>query len=214
MDTVAFPAFERHRYPPMLGPLEAVPAGTPAWAERLGLRILHAIEHTGEFGVDKLMPWVTLALDADPQPWSIWPEDRPCLTPDRYFQYAAGTDCESIAKLVAAYYGENHSLVRRLRRSNAEGEAIIAEENKQAGINLRSDTTKVNDRGANYLLRRLARDRPDILAAYERGEYATPTAAARAAGIKVGPTPLEALHRAWRKATPDDRATFLAKVVG
>lgn len=37
--------------------------------------------------------------------------------------------------------------------------------------------------GAAYLLRRLARDFPDILIAYERGEYRSVRAAAKAAGI-------------------------------
>lgn len=36
-----------------------------------------------------------------------------------------------------------------------------------------------------YLLRRIARERPDILEAYERGEYSSTRAAAKAAGIVI-----------------------------
>lgn len=207
--------FERHQYPPMLGPLEAVPVGTPAWAERLGLRILNAVETTEQHGVDRLIPWIEMALGAKQKPWQVgWPEDRPRRTPDQYLKYVAGVDCISIAKLIAAYRGETDPLVRRLLRSTAEAEAEIAHENKLGGVSLREDTTKVRDdrNTTGYWLRRLAREAPDILARYERGDFKTATAAARAAGFKVGPTELQKLHRAWRHATPEQRASFLAEI--
>jgi hypothetical protein len=46
------------------------------------------------------------------------------------------------------------------------------------------------------------------LAAYERGEYKTVLDAARAAGIKVGQTPLQILRRAWNRASSEERAMF------
>ncbi len=209
-------SFERHQYPPMLGPLEAVPAGTPAWAERLGLRILNAVETTGRYGVDRLIPLVEQALDAAEPPWNMFPEGRPCRTPDRYLRYVAGVDCDSVAKLIAAYKGEDDPLVRKLRRCTAEAEKVIAEENKrggQGGVLLRADSTQLprGSTNASYLLRRLARDHPDILAGYERGAFKTPTAAARAAGIKVDVSPLTELRRAWKRASPEEREAFLAE---
>ena len=207
-------SFERHQYPPMLGPLEAVPAGTPAWAERLGLRILNAVETTEQHGVDRLIPLVEMALEAEEKPWNIFPEGRPCRTPDKYLRYAAGVDCVSIGKLIAAYKGEDDQLVRKLRRSTAEAEAAIADENEKRGkADPRGDSPRL-DRGKTtaHLLRRLSRDHPDILAAYERGEFKTPTAAARAAGIKVDTLPLTKLRRAWKLASPDERETFLAEI--
>lgn len=207
--------FERHQYPPMLGPLEAVPVGTPAWAERLGLRILNAVETTEQHGVDRLIPWIEMALGAKPKPWQVdWPEDRPRRTPDQYLKYAAGVDCISIAKLIAAYRGETDPLVRRLLRSTAEAEAEIADENKLGGVSLQKDLPRVGNEGptAAHLLRRLAREAPDILARYERGDFKTATAAARAAGFKVGPTELQKLHRAWKRASPEQRANFLSEV--
>lgn len=59
------------------------------------------------------------------------------------------------------------------------------------------------------LIGRLKRDHPDILAGYERGEFKSAAAAARAAGIKVGPTPLQSLRRFWKAASDEERAMFL-----
>ena len=91
--------YEHHEYPPMLGALEDVPPGTSEWAERLGLRIRHSVDRVEEQGVERLIPWIEMALDADPPPWRIWPAERPCLTPDGYFKYAACISCASLVKL-------------------------------------------------------------------------------------------------------------------
>lgn len=61
---------------------------------------------------------------------------------------------------------------------------------------------------AEYLVRRLKRDAPEIAAALGRGEYRSARAAAIAAGIKRVPTALEACLRAWRKLTPEERQRF------
>jgi hypothetical protein len=55
--------------------------------------------------------------------------------------------------------------------ATAEAEAVIADENEARGkADPSDDITRVTERGtsAAYLLRRLAREAPDILAAYER----------------------------------------------
>lgn len=203
---------QRHKYPPMLGPLEDVAAGTPEWAERLGLRIMHGVERIEEQGIERLIPWIEMALNTNPAPWQTWPLERPCLTPDGYFRYAASIDCASLSKLVAAYKGDNDLLVRRLQRATAEGERQIADQNKRGGVDLRSDATKVGDRGSGYWLRRLAREAPDTLAQYEQGDFPTPTAAARAAGFKVSASELQKLYRSWKRATADERAAFLDQI--
>jgi hypothetical protein len=66
-------------------------------------------------------------------------------------------------------------------------------------------------RGANteYYLARLKRDHPDIAEALVHGEYPSVRAAAKAAGLVSEPTPLETLHRAWRKVSQEDRLRFL-----
>ena len=90
----------------------------------------------------------------------------PCGTPDRYFQYAACTDCDDLAKLIAAYKGEGYSLVRKLRAATAGGERQIADETVGGRGKLHSDTMEFKQGSTvPHLLRRLARERPDILAA-------------------------------------------------
>jgi hypothetical protein len=77
-----------------------------------------------------------------------------------------------------------------------------------------SDATSIG-RGVAYLTARLERDHPDIAAALERGEYTSVRQAAIAAGIVHPRTgdPLQALHKAWGKASAEQRASFLSTVV-
>jgi hypothetical protein len=64
-----------------------------------------------------------------------------------------------------------------------------------------------------YLVRRLKRDAPAIAADLAAGKYRSARAAAKAAGIIHDPTPLETLHRIWRKVSPEDRAKFLIEML-
>jgi len=119
-------------------------------------------------------------------------------TPDKYLRYAAGVDCVSIAKLIAAYKGEAHPLVRQLQRCTAEAERVIAEENEKRGMSnpdvLHIRVPRPGSRNTSYLLRRLARDRPEILAAYERLQ--APLSGLRAAGGGIGRPERDARLRA------------------
>lgn len=64
-----------------------------------------------------------------------------------------------------------------------------------------------------YRIARLKRDRPDIAEALAHGEYPSVRAAAKAAGIVHDPTPLDYLHRYWRKVDPADRIRFLIEML-
>ena len=64
-----------------------------------------------------------------------------------------------------------------------------------------------------YLLARIKRDTPEIFAKYELGEYPSVRAAAKAAGCIHDPTPLDYLHRYWRKVSPEDRLRFLTEML-
>lgn len=59
---------------------------------------------------------------------------------------------------------------------------------------------------------RLKRDHLEIAAAVERGEYRSMRAAGIAAGIVKPPTPLAELRHAWKKASQDERHTFLGEI--
>lgn len=62
-----------------------------------------------------------------------------------------------------------------------------------------------------YAVRRLSRERPDLLERVKKGELSA-NAAMIEAGFRKVPTILDILRRAWNKATPQDRATFLAEI--
>jgi hypothetical protein len=75
-----------------------------------------------------------------------------------------------------------------------------------------NNVTLVRGNKPGYLLARLARDRPDLLGAFERGEYPSARAAAIAAGIIKPPTPYQVLCRAWEKASGEERHRFWKEV--
>jgi hypothetical protein len=64
----------------------------------------------------------------------------------------------------------------------------------------------------DYLVRKLKRDAPEFAEALARGEFRSAPAAAIAAGFKVYRTRLMLVRRAWKKMSPEDRATFLAEI--
>lgn len=64
----------------------------------------------------------------------------------------------------------------------------------------------------DYLARRIARDRPDILERMKSGQYKSVRAAAKDAGIVREKTPIEQLTYWWKKASEEDRTMFLNSV--
>lgn len=72
--------------------------------------------------------------------------------------------------------------------------------------------SKAGGTSAPYLAARLKRDAPEIAKQLEEGRFPSVRAAAKAAGLVRDPTPLELLQKAWRKASPKERAAFLEEV--
>jgi hypothetical protein len=58
---------------------------------------------------------------------------------------------------------------------------------------------------SDYLLARMARDRPDILERMKAGEFTSIREAAREAGIIKGVSLVNQVVRLWEKATPEER---------
>ena len=58
---------------------------------------------------------------------------------------------------------------------------------------------------SDYLVARIARDRPDILARMKAGEFASVREAAREAGMIKAPSLVTQVVRLWAKATPEER---------
>jgi hypothetical protein len=61
---------------------------------------------------------------------------------------------------------------------------------------------------SDYLVSRIARDRPDILERMKAGEFTSVREAAREAGIIKDMSLVEQILRLWRKATPAERQTI------
>jgi hypothetical protein len=186
-----FQFLDKHVYPPMLGPLEETPAGSPDWAERLGLRLQLTIQRFEHFGVEELIPLLELALNTDPHPWKVWPKEQPAGTAEHYFRYAAGINCASLADLIHAYK-PGHPLIDRLRR--LADERIQPKPKQEIGKGKagpgRGNKTgytvpRLNDRGnaREHLLGQLKRDAPELADRVINGEL-TANAAAIQAGIR------------------------------
>jgi hypothetical protein len=61
---------------------------------------------------------------------------------------------------------------------------------------------------SDYLISRIARDRPDILERMKAGEFASVREAAREAGIIKDVSLVTQVVRLWEKATPEERQTI------
>ena len=74
----------------------------------------------------------------------------------------------------------------------------------------RGHTKKANEKAkagnrSDYLIARMARDRPDILERMKAGEFASVREAAREAGIIKDVSLVTQVVRLWEKATPEER---------
>jgi hypothetical protein len=204
---------ELYKFPPMLGPCEEYQEGTADWALRLGSRIQAQVRDIGYYGVDTVRKSVKMAVEAIPPPWEVWPVP-PCGSVDAFFQLCCGKRFDQLYALIDAFH-EDHELARKLAgtRGRVDGERI-SQGTRTDRFEHRSHTTKFNDRGAGYLLRRLARSHPDVLSAYERGKYPSVRAAAKAAGIIKEHTWLEKIRALWQTGSYEDQTAFQHDING
>ena len=122
---------------------------------------------------------------------------------------------------IKAVTGRTDAEVRRVLVERAKANPL-AEHGEVGNGRGRGDEVTSTDRGnrSEYLLARLARDADKcpkaatILDAFERGEYPSVRQAAIAAGIVKVPSQLDVLRKAWRAATPAERAIVLAEAGG
>ena len=85
-----------------------------------------------------------------------------------------------------------------MSRTQAVGEGTPKKPHEKAKAGTRSD----------YLVARIARDRPDILERMKAGEFASVREAAREAGIIKDVSLVEQILRLWQRATPEERQTI------
>jgi hypothetical protein len=75
------------------------------------------------------------------------------------------------------------------------------------------DKAKAGNR-SNYLVARIARDRPDILERKKAGEFTSVREAAREAGIIKDVSLVEQMLRLWQRATPGERHVICQRIIG
>lgn len=206
---------ERYKFPPMLGPASSHPVGSKKWAECLGNELEYRVERAEKNGVENLIPLINLAITAKTPPWEVWPEP-PCGTVDDYFFLCTGLNYNQLLTLITVYK-KDHKLARSLDVARAEEQAItmkLGGDHTSSGLKSNRDVVTVasrNDGRGNskaYLLRRMARESPDILKRWENGEFKSVRAAADAAGI---PRLTRTSHArsSWNQMTDDEKNEFL-----
>jgi hypothetical protein len=100
---------------------------------------------------------------------------------------------------------------RRVQRMAATAKPLQPAENHPGPG--RGHTKKPHEKAkagnrSDYLVARIARDRPDILARMKAGEFTSVREAAREADIIKDVSLVEQILRLWRKATPAERQTI------
>ena len=200
----------QYKFPPMLGPAEHFKAGSLEWAERMSCRLQIAAETLNHDTVHHLIGTMHAIWQTYPRPWEIWPEGQPFLVPDDYCRIVTGHDWDALMTLAKEFSGGKLN-TKSMRAELARAQAKYRKQGTRTDL-LRSNATKLNDRGAAYLLRRLARDEKHkpFLDAYERGEYRSIRAAAKAAGIIRDPTPLEQIKKLIGKLSASELEELIA----
>jgi len=198
----------------MLGSADECPAGSVEWAERISRRLQLAVDSLSRDTVHHLQRCIKQIWEADPRPWDIWPPEQPYRTPDDYCRAVTGHSWKILLELMKEM--GNGQLGFDFRDMEAE----LARAQKK----YRSQGTRTDLLGANitklakgkgstqsaYLLRRLARDFPIILARYEKGEFKSVRAAAIEANIIKIPTPYELILKLLLKLSNEEREKLKA----
>jgi len=73
-------------------------------------------------------------------------------------------------------------------------------------------TRKTQKRDNDYYLGLLEKAAPAVYAQYRAGHFKSASAAILAGGVRQAPQQIHALLRAWKKASPTERAEFLSKI--
>lgn len=204
---------ELYQFESMLGPAEDFPAGSVEWAKRISNRLQTGTRFISRHSAQHIGATVFQIWKADPKPWEVFPEGHPFNTPDDYFIGVTGIAWDALLGMLLEFGVSPEEVKGALADAQA----------KYRGQGTRTDTLpyeirKLSSRGgdggtsAAYLLRRLARENPDLLTDYEHGKFRSARAAAKAAGIIKDPVPLDMLLRYWKRASPTEREVFLTKI--
>ncbi len=176
----------------MLGPYSDYPVGSSKWAERISAVLQNRVKDINHQTAPYLTKHLREIFTKTPKPWSVWP-DPPYNTPDDYCKDVTGHKWDEIISLVAKFAGDE-KLELMMRSELGRTQAKYRKRGRPSKENAAVGRHKIKGQGSNNsqrLLRRIARDYPQILKAYEAGEYRSVRAAAIEAGIIKIPTSFE-----------------------
>lgn len=182
--------------------------GTVEWAARVSKSLqIHSEDRSSAAGI-YLPKTIKAILKAKPAPWEVYPPGNPFGTPDVYSEAVTGHSWEALLALVADLDPSDR---RMMLAALAEAQAKTRPQGKHSPHEYNVPMKKGNSSEAT--LRKLAQHAPEVLARYEAGEFKSVAAAARAAGIKVGQSPLQKLRSAWKSASQKEREIFASEIL-
>lgn len=200
----------------MLGPCEDFPVGSLEWAERISNRLQLATESVTRDTAHHLWNCLEQIWKASPRPWEVWPKGKPFGTPDDYCRAVTGHGWQALLQIVRELTADDEehlfsefTMRTDLARTQVEHRSQGSRTDQHGYIitKLRGENSSGGGTSAAYLLRRLARDEKhkNILAAYERGEFKSVRAAAKAAGLVKEPTAFDQIKKLLAKTTQAER---------
>jgi hypothetical protein len=169
-----------YKFASMLGPQEEYRPGTPEWAERASNRLQIATRSVSKHTAHHLRKQLDLIFEA--KPWEYWPRSRPFKTPEDYCVNVTGYSWNVLIATVADLLKDG-TFRRRMLAENARTQIQSRGPGNPHNSKPLYNNELKQGTGSAYLLRRIAREKPRILARYEAGEFKSVRAAAVAAGI-------------------------------
>ena len=198
-----------HKFPQMMQPAERFPVGSFEWANAMAARLQSAnesVDRNTAAGVRYLRQIVLEISDA--QAWNVWPIP-PAGTPEDFCQIACGRSWEGLIHEIINRTKDKkvrRQLELELRVANAKAQNQNRSQGTRTDL-LPGNARKLGGAGQNtvaHILRRLLRERPDLVQRIESGEFSV-NAAAILAGFRKQPTSLEQIRRLWQKLSPAER---------
>jgi hypothetical protein len=179
--------------------------GTKPWARAIA-REIRCTAKNFDTDVQSLQEWIEIA--AEHQAWRV----LGYISLDTFLVIEANFSQSIIDAIRSAKGGTVGDAIKQARDNPLAEQEIGIEGGKPGpGRGNKTDDNVNGFKGGNdtdYTLRRLARDKPELLDAIERGELSV-NAAAIKAGIRKKPTQAEVCIKAFRKCDQEQQVEIL-----
>lgn len=206
------PLTERERA--SFGPRALKQVGSPAWC----YQAVNDLRRTYQFKKSTVEDWERILAEVvTAKAWEVIPTGKPYGSLEALLLAEVGATEEEARNTVAARAEKAEPLAAPHARPGNRNAAKCDDE--QSGENAADDVSRVSHgNGADYLTRRIARDRPDVLERMKAGEFPSVRAAALEAGIvKVRwscPSDVPGIARALSKRLTQSELAELLLMLG